>query len=677
MKILVNAPFFPSPPLPLPQICTTTKNKPLRARPASCFGLERQDDKDMDIHKDFLQSMDNKQKEKHNDIWQLFTEAQQNILHLNKQRLMALEELDELKRERASLLDKIEQLEVKKPVNTKREIDKLAISSELLLRIDSMVLSGMIADSEASDLRRLVMDSRISVVDSFFEIMHKKDSELLIELRHFSHFSKKKGFHIVHISAEMAPVVSVGSLASYVTGLSRALQRKGNIVEVILPKYACLNLDEVQGLREVDAELYSFFNGQLHANRIWTGVVCGIGVTFVQPVYYSSFFSHEGVYGYGNDFERFSYFSRASLDYLVKSGKQPDVIHIHNWETSIVGPLFWDIFVNQGFGGTRILLTCRSFDSQCLEQPEKLALCGLDPLKLHRPDRLQDNNKAHMVNILKGGIVYSNKVIVLSSMHTKGHIIANFGHGLEPTLAIHKDKLLIAPHGFDKLVWDPSVDKFLPQRYSAEDTKGKSVCKISLQQHLGLTKHASMILVGCILSEVSDVHLEKLKTFVRMASRKGVQFVFVSCSQIPGINRELESLLVELKDENVRFIDKCDEPLLHLVFAGSDIMLCPSFDDPVLQVPLKAIKYGAGLVAVNFTDNRFGHFVDNDFERTRVSQCISNSFANMSLSQAIDEVKNNPSQWNRKITDAMAKDFSWDAECCDVHVSAYAAIKNL
>lgn len=44
---------------------------------------------------------------------------------------------------------------------------------------------------------------------------------------------------------------------------------------------------------------------------------------------------------------RFTYFSRASLDYIVKSGKRPDVIHIHNWETAIVGPLFWDITVKQ------------------------------------------------------------------------------------------------------------------------------------------------------------------------------------------------------------------------------------------------------------------------------------------------------------------------------------------
>lgn len=44
---------------------------------------------------------------------------------------------------------------------------------------------------------------------------------------------------------------------------------------------------------------------------------------------------------------RFTYFSRASLDYIAKSGKQPDVLHLHNWETAIVGPLFWDIFAKQ------------------------------------------------------------------------------------------------------------------------------------------------------------------------------------------------------------------------------------------------------------------------------------------------------------------------------------------
>ncbi|XP_028074872.1 probable starch synthase 4, chloroplastic/amyloplastic isoform X7 [Camellia sinensis] len=566
------------------------------------MALEGQDNSDMS------ESMRSIPEKKHTDIWQLFREAQQNILYLNKQRMMAMEELDNMKREKKVLLDRIKQLEIKKQLSTRK--DKLSIRSELLLRLDSMVLTGMIGTGEASDLRKMIMDSKVTVADNFSDILHKRDAELLAELCQFSDKSKKKGLHIVHICTEMAPVISVGSLASYVTGLSRALQRKGHSVEVILPK--------------------------------------------------------------------FTYFSRASLDYIVKSGKQPDVLHIHNWQTAIVGPLFWDVFVKQGLGSTRILLTCQDFDSQCLEQPDKLGLCGLDPSRLHRHDRLQDNTKTHLVNILKGGIVYSNKVVIMSSMHSKGLIIHSLSYGLESTLAVHKDKLLVAPCGFDNSTWNPSMDHFLPQSYSVDDMKGKAVCKIALQQHVGISENPSIITVGCIFSEVSDVDLENLKALVCIASRKGVQFIFMGMRKIEGINRALESFEEELKDDNVRFLNEYDEALSHLIFAGSDIILCQSFDDPVLQVPLKALRYGAAPVAATLIDNQFSRQItDYDFESTEFSQYINNTFGNVSLSRAIDEIKNNPSQWNRKIMEAMTKDFSWDAECCDKHVSAYTSILNL
>ncbi|XP_011099436.1 probable starch synthase 4, chloroplastic/amyloplastic isoform X2 [Sesamum indicum] len=639
--------------------------------------------RDMEVHQRNLKSIDNEKEEKPNDIWQLFKEAQQNILYLNKQCLLAMEELERLKNERTLLLDRVEQLEMKNQANFRR--DKFTISSELLLRIDSLVLNGVISSMEASDLRRLIIDARGSSADDLYGLNCKNDAEFLVELHHFSKKSKKNGFHIIHICTEMSPVVSEGPLASYITGLSSALQRKGNLVEVILPKYSCLNLEEVQGLREVETELHSYFNGQLHGNRIWTGVVYGIGVTFIQPVYYSSLFSHDKVYGYSNDFERFTYFSRASLDYLVKSGKKPDVLHVHNWHTSIVGPLFWDVFVSQGFEGTRILLTCQGFNSQCLEQPEKLALCGLDSSRLLRPDRLQDNNKSHLVNILKGGVVYSNKVIIMSSIHTKGRIVGAFGHGLEPTLDIHKEKLVIAPRGFDKSTWDPSCDNILPQSYSADDMKGKSVCKVVLQRHLDLPEGASKILVGCIYPDILDADIEKLKTLVWMASRRGVQlmtyfedlfkFIFMGSSKSPGMRRELEIFEEEVEDENVRFIDEYDEELSHLIISGSDILICPSFDDPLLQVPLKAIKYGAAPVPLHSADSRFRLFGDD--ESTTFSQYINQTFGNLSLGQAIDELKNNPSQWNTRMIDAMEKDFSWDSECADVHISAYAAVKRL
>lgn len=39
---------------------------------------------------------------------------------------------------------------------------------------------------------------------------------------------------------------------------------------------------------------------------------------------------------------------------------------------------------------------------------------------------------------MQGGVVYSNKVVIMSSIHSKGTIVHSLSHGLEPTLAIHK-----------------------------------------------------------------------------------------------------------------------------------------------------------------------------------------------------------------------------------------------
>ncbi|XP_024036699.1 probable starch synthase 4, chloroplastic/amyloplastic isoform X2 [Citrus clementina] len=641
MNFLINA-AIPSP-LYFSQQLNTTNRKPIRA-PLRCstnngevndlstipsqIELGAQDN--TGVSKEEFRSSSIEREMKNNDIWRLFKEAQRNILYLNKQRLDAVEELNKTNREKQLLLEKIEQLEVEKQAGLGK--GNLSIFWELLLRIDSMVLTGMINSGEASNLRKLVFDYKVSVADLFADILPEGDADLLAELRRFGSGSKK---------------------------------------------YACMNLDGVQGLREIKAECYSYFNGQLHANKIWIGVVSGIGVTFIQPLHYSSFFNRESVYGYSDDFERFTYFSRASLDYIVKSRKQPDVLHIHNWETAIVGPLFWDIFVKQGLEGTRILLSCHNLNSLCLEHPDKLALCGLDPARLHRPDRLQDNTKTHLVNILKGGVVYSNKVVIVSSMHSKGRIIRSLSHGLESTLAIHQDKLLVAPCGFDSSTWDPSNDKFLTENYCAEDMKGKTVCKVTLQQQLGLSKDASTIVVGCIFSDVSDVFLENLKAVVRGAKMRGIQFVFTGTNKLPSASRALVSFQEELKDGIVIFVDSYDDALLHLIFSGSDIILCHSFHDPLLQVPLKALKYGAAPIAVTSSDIEFRYFAEFDHESTRFSRFISSTFGNISLSQALEEIKNNPLSWKRKIKDAMLQDFSWDAECYDIHISAYTAIKNL
>lgn len=37
-----------------------------------------------------------------------------------------------------------------------------------------------------------------------------------------------------------------------------------------------------------------------------------------------------------DDMARFMFFSRASLEFLVVTGRQPDVLHLHDWQSSTV-----------------------------------------------------------------------------------------------------------------------------------------------------------------------------------------------------------------------------------------------------------------------------------------------------------------------------------------------------
>ncbi|CDY08760.1 BnaA06g24640D [Brassica napus] len=655
-----------------------------KAHALHCLRSEEHEEKFENSSQDKLGVSSVVKEDKHKDIWSLFREAQQNILYLKKQRLAAVEELEKLKNERVELLEKINQLEEESHIVVKKA-DKSSILWELLLRVDSMVLNGLIGTEEASSMRQLVREHEANISEFPLDVLQQGDAQVLAELRRFPNKDKRNGLHVIHICTEMDPLVSVGPLASYITGLSCALQGKGYLVEVILPKYSTLDLEEVEGLREIEADAYSYFNGQLHANRIWNGVVSGVGVTLIQPLYYGSMFSRDKVYGYPDDVDRFAYFSRASLDYIAKSGKQPDVLHIHNWQTAIVGPLFWDVFVNQGLEGTRILLTCQGFDSKashvasflffplCLVPPEKLELCGLDPASVHRADRLQDNTNPQLVNLLKGGIVYSNKVVIMPSSPSEGRTLhRNSIPGLEPTLAVHKEKLCFAPFGLDNSKWDPSIDVYLPQNYSAEDIRGKSICKVELQRQLGLVEDVSTTIVGCIFSEISGVDLESLKSLVRRTAKNDVQFVIMMMNEDQMIIKELEKAQDEI--EKTRFVTGNNEVVSHLIFAGSDIMLYLNFfQDPLLQVPLKALKYGTVPIELNpQTGNCFRHVGTHEQEATTTAKIFNSLFGRMSLGQALDLMKKDGRLWELKIKEAMEKDL-----CCDVHVSAYTSIKNL
>jgi glycogen synthase len=82
----------------------------------------------------------------------------------------------------------------------------------------------------------------------------------------------------------------------------------------------------------------------------------------------------------------------------------------------------------------------------------------LPPERLLDASRLRHNGRGDEVNLLKGGIVYSNFVTTVSPRHAWEVCDGAQGWGLEATLHAHSDKFSGILNGLDAQTWNPEHD---------------------------------------------------------------------------------------------------------------------------------------------------------------------------------------------------------------------------
>ena len=61
------------------------------------------------------------------------------------------------------------------------------------------------------------------------------------------------------------------------------------------------------------------------------------------------------------DSERFGFFSKAALEFLLQSGRSPDIIHCHDWSTAITAKSYWEDYHEHGLPDSSIVFTIHNF----------------------------------------------------------------------------------------------------------------------------------------------------------------------------------------------------------------------------------------------------------------------------------------------------------------------------
>nr|WP_242467374.1 glycogen synthase [Thiocapsa imhoffii] len=472
---------------------------------------------------------------------------------------------------------------------------------------------------------------------------------------------------IVHITPELATVAKVGGLADVVFGLSRELAIRGNHVEIILPKYATLRLDHIFELHVVYQDLWvPWYDGAIHCT-VFFGFVHGRKCFFIEPHSHDNFFNRGSIYGFRDDVMRYAFFSRAAMEFLWKAGKHPDVIHVHDWQTALVPVFLYEFYQPLGMTHPRVCLTIHNFAHQGVTGVEVLQATGLQrPERFFDGARLGDNKYPKALNLLKGGIVYSNFVTTVSPRYAFETKDQGQGFGLEPTLHLHHAKYGGVVNGIDYDVWNPEIDHQIPVRYGVDSIEGKYDNKRALRHRLMLADNEKPI-VAFIGRLDPQKGLELVRHAIFYTLERGAQFVLLGSSPDDGINADFWNLKHMLNDSPDCHLEiGFDEDLSHLIYAGADMMLVPSRFEPCGLTQLIALRYGT-IPVVREVGGLADTIIDKDYSHRPLHErngYVFRDFDNAGLESALERAiacyRNHPDHFRELMKNAMRSDFSWN-----------------
>ena len=478
--------------------------------------------------------------------------------------------------------------------------------------------------------------------------------------------------YVISIASECAPVAKVGGLADVVYGLSRELEIRGNAVEVILPKYDCLRYGEIHALQVTYQDLWvPWYDRSIHCS-VYFGFVHGRKCFFIEPHSEHNFFQRRVFYGQADDDQRFAFFCRAALEFMLKTGKQPDIIHCHDWQTALVPVLLYEIYQGTSLNRSRVCFTLHNLAHQGITREHILRATGLNrPGYFFHQDRMQDNFNRSALNLMKSGIVYSNFITTVSPRYAWEIMHTDQNYGLGHTLHLHRQKIGGVLNGLDYDVWNPEIDRAIARPYGTANLDEKYENKRALRQRFWLREVFKPIV--CYVGRLDQQKgLPLIEYAIHCCLQHVCQFVLLGTSPDVTVTQHFHRLKHQYNDNPDCHLELTfNEDLSHLIYAGSDLIIVPSLFEPCGLTQLIGLKYGTvpvvratgGLMDTVFDanysnrpyDERNG-YVFNDFNTAGIESALRRAIGMWYLY---------PPHFRELMLNGMRRDHSWNRPAQD------------
>jgi starch synthase len=453
------------------------------------------------------------------------------------------------------------------------------------------------------------------------------------------------------IASEAYPFVKSGGLGDVLGSLPKALRDAGVDVRVVIPKYK--DIDE--SYQEQMTHLADF-----QVDLAWRNQFCGIEMLEYQgvPIYFVDneyYFNRKGLYGFFDEAERYAFFSKAVLEMLPYIDFMPDVLHAHDWQTSLTSVYLKTRYAKRdGYKDMKSILTIHNLKYQGVFAKEVLGdVLDLDENLFHK-DFMEFNGA---ISFLKGGIIFSDMVTTVSKTYAEEIKTAYYGEKMEDVLSRIGDIRGIV-NGIDYRTFNPLKDPTLYKNYKSS-FKSKQENKEPLQKELGLTVDKSLPMMVFISRLVEQKGLDLILRVIPEIIAEGIQLVVLGTG-----------------DENyhLAFLDFVDqypgqlsinlfysEELAHKLYAASDMTLLPSKYEPCGLTQLIALRYGS--VPIVRETGGLADTVKSYWPETGDGNGFS--FSNYNAHDMLHTIRRamtfyrKPKEWQKIVKNAMDADNSW------------------
>ncbi len=367
-----------------------------------------------------------------------------------------------------------------------------------------------------------------------------------------------------------------------------------------------------------------------------------------------------------DDCERFTFFSRAVLEMLRYIDFKPDIIHANDWQTSLISVYYQVLYkYQQGFEDIKTVFTIHNIQYQGKYGIE--VVNEIMGIPMYHTDLLMYDD---CVNMMKGAFETTDRITTVSPSYAWEILDPWYSYGLDRILINKQFKLSGFLNGIDTQAYNPQTDPLIPCNFSAADISGKKKCKEKLLEELGIQEGEEPV-IGIVTRFVSHKGLDLIKYIFEELVEKGFKFAILGSGEkiYEDFFNEMSARYNDRISVTIGFIPE----LARKIYAGSDMFLMPSQNEPCGLAQMIAMRYGT-IPIVRETGGLRDTVRDCGGENGNgFTFKTYNAHDMLGSCCRAKELYDKKKEWKALVTSAMKNDFSWQASA-ELYLGLYTDI---